>query len=137
MFVRFAKKRAEKASTVLPMNVRDLAVYRVSWTVSCAFCVDLGTMQHRLEGFDVDRLKEIGDYAVAIHAFRSGGREHSHQSHSVGGGVKRSSHCSEIERVNRCHDMLPKTSPVATNVTSPLPRVPITGSYLYVAAALS
>jgi hypothetical protein len=81
--------------------------------------------------------KEICDYAVAIHAFRSGGREHSQQSHSVGGGVKRSSHCSEIERVNRCHDMLPKTSPVATNVTSPLPRVPITGSYLYVAAALS
>jgi AhpD family alkylhydroperoxidase len=65
LFVRFAKKRAEKASTVLPVNVRDLAVYRVSWTVGCAFCVDRGTMLHRLEGFDVDRLKEIGDYATS------------------------------------------------------------------------
>ena len=49
---------AEKASTVLPVNVRDLAVYRVSWTVGCSFCVDFGAMLHRLAGLDLDQLKE-------------------------------------------------------------------------------
>ncbi len=46
---------------MLPVNVRDLAVYRVSWTVGCSWCVDFGTMLARLEGLDVDRLEEICD----------------------------------------------------------------------------
>ncbi|MGH3822888.1 MAG: carboxymuconolactone decarboxylase family protein [Pseudonocardiaceae bacterium] len=57
---------AEKASTVLPVSVRNLAVYRVAWTVGCSWCVDFGTMLHRLAGLDVDQLKEIGDYATSL-----------------------------------------------------------------------
>lgn len=56
---------AEKASTVLPVNVRNLAVYRVAWTVGCSWCVDFGTMLHRMAGLDVGQLKEIGDYATS------------------------------------------------------------------------
>jgi AhpD family alkylhydroperoxidase len=56
---------AEKASTILPANVRDLAAYRVAWTVGCSWCVDFGTMLHRLAGLDVDRLKRISDYATS------------------------------------------------------------------------
>ncbi len=56
---------AQKASTVLPAHVRDLAVYRVAWTVGCSWCVDFGTMLLRLAGLDLDRLKEIGDYATS------------------------------------------------------------------------
>ncbi|MFC9788769.1 carboxymuconolactone decarboxylase family protein [Rhodococcus sp. NPDC127528] len=51
-----------KASTVLPGNVRDIAVYRVAWTVGCSWCVDFGSMLMRLEGLDVERLQHIGDY---------------------------------------------------------------------------
>lgn len=54
---------AEKASTVLPANVREIAVYRVAWTVGCSWCVDFGTMLQHLDGLDVARLKEIGNYA--------------------------------------------------------------------------
>ncbi|RVW07554.1 carboxymuconolactone decarboxylase family protein [Prescottella agglutinans] len=53
---------AQKASTVLPPNVRDIAVYRVAWTVGCSWCVDFGTMLQRLEGLDVERLQHIGEY---------------------------------------------------------------------------
>lgn len=53
---------AEKVSTVLPPNVRDIAVYRVAWTVGCSWCVDFGTMLQRLEGLDIDRLQHIGEY---------------------------------------------------------------------------
>jgi AhpD family alkylhydroperoxidase len=58
-----AESVAAKASTVLPANVRDLAVYRVAWTIGCSWCVDFGTMLARLDGLDIDQLKEIGDYA--------------------------------------------------------------------------
>ena len=57
-----AQSVAAKASTVLPANVRDLAVYRVAWTIGCSWCVDFGTMLARLDGLDIDQLKEIGDY---------------------------------------------------------------------------
>src|SRR5574340_582020 len=53
---------AQAASKVLPVNVRDIAVYRVAWTVGCSWCVDFGTMLQRLEGLDVERLRHIGDY---------------------------------------------------------------------------
>ncbi|MGW0043536.1 carboxymuconolactone decarboxylase family protein [Rhodococcus sp. NPDC003348] len=56
---------AEKASTVLPAAVRDLAVYRVAWTVGCSWCVDFGAMLMRLEDLDVDRLQHIDDYATS------------------------------------------------------------------------
>lgn len=58
-----AETAAGKASTVLPASVRDLAVYRVAWTIGCSWCVDFGAMLARLDGLDLDRLKEIGDYA--------------------------------------------------------------------------
>jgi AhpD family alkylhydroperoxidase len=58
-----AESVAAKASTVLPANVRDLALYRVAWTIGCSWCVDFGTMLARLDGLDIDQLKEIGDYA--------------------------------------------------------------------------
>nr|WP_296767991.1 carboxymuconolactone decarboxylase family protein [Rhodococcus sp. (in: high G+C Gram-positive bacteria)] len=53
---------AGKASTTLPVSVRELAVYRVAWTLGCAWCVDFGTMMQRLDGLDIDRLREIGEY---------------------------------------------------------------------------
>lgn len=53
---------AGKASTTLPASVRELAVYRVAWTLGCSWCVDFGTMMQRLDGLDIDRLKEIGEY---------------------------------------------------------------------------
>ncbi|OLT31314.1 carboxymuconolactone decarboxylase family protein [Rhodococcus sp. BGS-1C] len=55
----------EKASTSLPANVRELAVYRVAWVLGCQWCVDFGTMLQRLDGLDVDRLREIGSYETS------------------------------------------------------------------------
>ena len=52
----------KKASTVLPVSVRELAVYRVAAAVGCSWCVDFGTMLSRLDGLDVERLKEIAHY---------------------------------------------------------------------------
>jgi alkylhydroperoxidase family enzyme len=60
-----AETAAQKASTVLPANVRNIAVYRAAWTIGCSWCVDFGTMLMRLDGLDIDRLKEIGDYATS------------------------------------------------------------------------
>jgi AhpD family alkylhydroperoxidase len=54
---------AERASKVLPANIREIAVYRVAWTVGCSWCVDFGTMLQRLDGLDIDRLHNIADYA--------------------------------------------------------------------------
>ena len=53
----------EKASKVLPANVRELAVYRVAQRLGCSWCVDFGAMLQRLEGLDLDRLKHIDGYA--------------------------------------------------------------------------
>ncbi|MFE4503168.1 carboxymuconolactone decarboxylase family protein [Rhodococcus sp. NPDC056743] len=52
----------QKASKVLPVSVRELAVYRVASTVGCSWCVDFGTMLARLDGLDVERLKAIEHY---------------------------------------------------------------------------
>jgi AhpD family alkylhydroperoxidase len=60
-----AESVAGKASTVLPANIRDLAVYRVAWTIGCSWCVDFGTMMARLDGLDIDQLKEIGEYVTS------------------------------------------------------------------------
>ncbi|WP_034270539.1 carboxymuconolactone decarboxylase family protein [Haloechinothrix halophila] len=53
----------QRASTVLPANVRDLAVYRAAVRLGCSWCIDFGTMLQRHQGLDVDRLKQIDDYA--------------------------------------------------------------------------
>src|SRR6266496_3870514 len=39
--------------------------HSVAWTIGCCWCVDFGTMLLRLDGLDVERLKEIGDYATS------------------------------------------------------------------------
>ncbi|MGC5164081.1 MULTISPECIES: carboxymuconolactone decarboxylase family protein [unclassified Rhodococcus (in: high G+C Gram-positive bacteria)] len=55
----------ERASKVLPANVRELAVYRAAWTLGCSWCVDFGTMLQRLDGLDTERLAQIADYATS------------------------------------------------------------------------
>ncbi|MBB4682593.1 carboxymuconolactone decarboxylase family protein [Amycolatopsis jiangsuensis] len=64
---------AQKASTRLPGNVRELAVYRVATRIGCSWCVDFGTMLQLHEGLDIDRLKHIDDYATSP-AFTRGER---------------------------------------------------------------
>ena len=59
-----AETAYDKACTVLPARVRELAVYRTATTVGCSWCVNFGTMLQRLDGLDVDRLQHIDDYAT-------------------------------------------------------------------------
>ncbi|MFZ2526480.1 MAG: carboxymuconolactone decarboxylase family protein [Rhodococcus sp. (in: high G+C Gram-positive bacteria)] len=54
---------AQRASKVLPKNVREIAVYRTAWNIGCSWCIDFGTMLQRLDGLDIDRLEHIADYA--------------------------------------------------------------------------
>ena len=56
---------AAKASTVLPANVREIAVYRVAQQLGCSWCVDFGTMLQKHDGLDIERLKHIDDYDAA------------------------------------------------------------------------
>ncbi|MFF0814913.1 carboxymuconolactone decarboxylase family protein [Rhodococcus sp. NPDC003318] len=60
-----AELSAQKASTVLPAAVRDIAVYRVAYTIGCSWCVDFGSMMMRLEGLDIDRLRDIDEYRTS------------------------------------------------------------------------
>jgi AhpD family alkylhydroperoxidase len=55
----------QSGSKKLPANVRELAVFWTARTVGCSWCVDFGSMLQRLDGLDVDRLKEIDDYATS------------------------------------------------------------------------
>lgn len=55
----------ERGSKKLPTNVRELAVFWTARTVGCSWCVDFGSMLQRLDGLDVERLKEIDDYATS------------------------------------------------------------------------
>jgi AhpD family alkylhydroperoxidase len=55
----------ERASTKLPASVRELAVFWTARAIGCEWCVDFGSMLQRLEGLDMDRLKEIDDYATS------------------------------------------------------------------------
>ncbi|GAA1326072.1 carboxymuconolactone decarboxylase family protein [Pseudonocardia xinjiangensis] len=52
----------ERAATVLPARLRELAVYRVATVVGCSWCVDFGTMLQRLDGLNVERLEHIDEY---------------------------------------------------------------------------
>jgi alkylhydroperoxidase family enzyme len=56
---------AERASRKLPANVRELAVYWTARKIGCSWCVDFGAMLQRLDGLDVDRLKDIDNYAAS------------------------------------------------------------------------
>jgi AhpD family alkylhydroperoxidase len=56
---------AQKASTVLPANVREIAVYRVARHIGCTWCVDFGTMLQKHAGLDIERLKQIDDYQTS------------------------------------------------------------------------
>ena len=56
---------AQRASTVLPAAVREIAVYRVAWTVGCSWCIDFGTMLQRLDGLDTERLAHIAEYETS------------------------------------------------------------------------
>jgi AhpD family alkylhydroperoxidase len=55
----------ERVSKTLPASVRELAVFWTARTVGCSWCVDFGSMLQRLDGLDVERLKEIDDYATS------------------------------------------------------------------------
>jgi AhpD family alkylhydroperoxidase len=55
----------QSGSKKLPASVREPAVFWTARTVGCSWCVDFGSMLQRLDGLDVDRLKEIDDYATS------------------------------------------------------------------------
>jgi AhpD family alkylhydroperoxidase len=55
----------QSASRKLPASVRELAVLWTARTVGCAWCVDFGSMLQRLDGLDVERLKDIDNYATS------------------------------------------------------------------------
>ena len=55
----------ERASTTVPPNVRELAVYWTARAIGCSWCVDFGAMLMRLEGLDMARLRAIDDYATS------------------------------------------------------------------------
>ncbi|MGP0079591.1 MAG: carboxymuconolactone decarboxylase family protein, partial [Mycobacterium sp.] len=54
----------DRASKTLPRNVRQLAVFWTARAIGCSWCVDFGSMLQRLDGLDVERLKEIDSYAT-------------------------------------------------------------------------
>jgi len=57
----------QSASRKLPANVRELAVFWTARTVGCSWCVDFGSMLQRLDGLDIERLKDIDNYATSQH----------------------------------------------------------------------
>jgi AhpD family alkylhydroperoxidase len=55
----------QRASRTLPASVRELAVLWTARKIGCSWCVDFGSMLQRLDGLDVQRLKEIDNYATS------------------------------------------------------------------------
>jgi len=55
----------QSASRTLPAGPRELAVFWTARTVGCSWCVDFGAMLTRLEGLDVERLKQIDSFATS------------------------------------------------------------------------
>ncbi len=55
----------QSASRTLPASVRELAVFWTARTIGCSWCVDFGSMLQRLDGLDVERLKDIDNYATS------------------------------------------------------------------------
>jgi AhpD family alkylhydroperoxidase len=56
---------ADWASKTLPANVRQLAVLWTARAIGCSWCVDFGSMLQRLDGLDIQRLRDIENYATA------------------------------------------------------------------------
>jgi AhpD family alkylhydroperoxidase len=55
----------DRASKTLPVSVRELAVFWTARQIGCSWCVDFGSMLQRLDGLDVERLKDIDSYATS------------------------------------------------------------------------
>ena len=55
----------QSASRKLPTSVRELAVLWTARTIGCSWCVDFGSMLLRLDGLDVERIKDIENYATS------------------------------------------------------------------------
>jgi AhpD family alkylhydroperoxidase len=55
----------ERSAKTLPANIREIAVYRTAQQLNCSWCVDFGTMLQRHEGLDIERLKDIDNYATS------------------------------------------------------------------------
>jgi len=55
----------QRASRTLPAGVRELAVFWTARTIGCSWCVDFGSMLQRLDGLDIERLKDIDSYATS------------------------------------------------------------------------
>ncbi|NUT90995.1 MAG: carboxymuconolactone decarboxylase family protein [Saccharothrix sp.] len=53
----------EKATKVLPLELRELVVYATAVKLGCSWCVDFGMMLIKHAGLDIDRLREIHDHA--------------------------------------------------------------------------
>ncbi|WP_374022714.1 carboxymuconolactone decarboxylase family protein [Mycobacterium sp. HNNTM2301] len=55
----------DRASKALPVSVRELAVLWTARSIGCSWCVDFGSMLQRLDGLDIERLKDIDSYATS------------------------------------------------------------------------
>ncbi|MBW0015282.1 MAG: carboxymuconolactone decarboxylase family protein [Mycobacterium sp.] len=55
----------DRASKTLPVSVRELAVLWTARRIGCSWCVDFGSMLQRLDGLDMERLKDLDDYATS------------------------------------------------------------------------
>jgi AhpD family alkylhydroperoxidase len=55
----------DRASKTLPVSVRELAVFWTARSIGCSWCVDFGSMLQRLDGLDIQRLKDIDNYATS------------------------------------------------------------------------
>jgi AhpD family alkylhydroperoxidase len=55
----------DRASKTLPVSVRELAVFWTARTIGCSWCVDFGSMLQRLDGLDMERLKDIDNYSTS------------------------------------------------------------------------
>jgi alkylhydroperoxidase family enzyme len=53
------------ACKTLPVSVRQLAVLWTARKIGCSWCVDFGSMLQRLDGLNMERLKDIDNYAVS------------------------------------------------------------------------
>jgi AhpD family alkylhydroperoxidase len=55
----------DRASKTLPASVRELAVYWTARAIGCSWCVDFGAMLQRLDGLDMERLKDVDNYTTS------------------------------------------------------------------------
>jgi len=55
----------DRASKTLPVSVRELAVFWTARKIGCSWRAGFGAMLQRLDGLDVQRLKDIDNYATS------------------------------------------------------------------------